>query len=58
MSKLRQLLARPVQQFPTDTTILELGKQSNDLNLAGLTRAEAESNYIAINAADVTGQGA
>ena len=56
MSKLRQFATRPVQQFSTDTTILEIRKQRNDFYLSSLTRAEAESNYFPIEGADVTRQ--
>ncbi|MGB5510772.1 MAG: hypothetical protein WBM87_03590 [Woeseiaceae bacterium] len=56
MSKLCQRLARPVQQFSADTTILKIRKQRNDFYLSSFTRAEAESNYSPIDDADVTRQ--
>jgi hypothetical protein len=54
VSELCQFLARPVQQFSTDTPILEIRKQRNDFYLSRFTRAEAESNYFFIDGADVT----
>ena len=56
MSKLRQFLTRPVQQFSADATILKIRKQRNDFYLSGPTRAEAEPNYFPIDGADVTRQ--
>jgi len=56
VSELCQFLARPVQQFSADTTILEIRKQRNDFYLSRFSRAEAESNYFFIDGADVTRQ--
>lgn len=54
MSKLCQFLACLIQQLFSDTKIFKIRKQCHDFYLSGFTRAEAESNYLLLDGADVS----
>ena len=56
MPKPSQMLNHPVQQFATDSEILEVREQCKDHNLSGFTRAEAVADDSSIDGANVTRQ--
>ncbi len=54
MALFRQLLTRPVQQFSTDATMLEIREYCYDLYFSGFTHSEAKADDLPVDDADVT----